>query len=105
MANELYNFGGGQVTPVSRQRSVLPIGAATRLRQGATGRDVSGTTPMQGQGQGQKQGGFVNILDFMKGILTLPFGLLGGLSGGGEKRFGLRRGQMSPEERLAARQG
>ena len=82
--NELYNLGGGQITPSSQQRTILPLGEATRRRQGITGREVSGTTPMGGQGQGQKQGGLVNILDLMKGILGVPLGLLGRLFGGGK---------------------
>ena len=79
----LYNFGGGQITPTSQQRQILPIGAATAQRQAMTGREVSGTRPMQRQGQGQGQGGLTNILDFMKGILAMPLDLLGGLFGGG----------------------
>lgn len=98
--NGLYNLGGGQITSVSQQRPILPMGAATKERQRITGRDVSGTTPTEGQ----EQGSLMNILDFMKGILAAPLGLLGGLFGGGEGRFGLQRGQTSPDERLGARQ-
>ena len=84
----LYNLGGGQISPTSQQRQILPIGAATAQRQAMTGREVSGTRPMQGQrqGQGQKQGGLMNILDFMKGILAVPLDLLGGLFGSGVGR-------------------
>lgn len=86
--SELYNLGGGQISPISQQGQILPIGAATAQRQAMTGREVSGTRPMQrqGQGQGQKQGGLMNILDFMKGILAVPLDLLSGLFGSGAGR-------------------
>ena len=96
----LYNLSGGQTTPASRQETILPFGEATKRRQKMTGRQLPG----EGQYGEEGAGNGFNVLDFMKGILSVPFGLLGGLFGGGEGRFGLRSGQMSPEERQNARQ-
>lgn len=94
--NGLYNLGGGQISPISQQGSVLPIGAATKQRQMITGREVSGPE--------SEQSSLMNILDFMKGILAAPLGLLGGLFGGGEGGFGSQQGRTSPVERPGARQ-
>lgn len=98
----LYNLGGGQVTPTSQQRQVLPFGEATRRRQTQVGRVLPGEIDWakRGEEDASKDGGIFNILELLK----VPLGLLGGLFGGGEGRFGLRRGRTSPEERLEARQ-
>jgi hypothetical protein len=87
----LYNLSGGQITPTSRQESILPIGKATRRRQEMTGRILPGEISWGGDGRrsgGKESDGF-NILDLLKGMFS-------GLFGGG-------KGEISQEGRLLGR--